>query len=293
MPTYGAPDAGVLLEVHELLGGRQAAAAVLDRPVQAGVAGVVEQALPAGVVGAADVPVPGRRRRAVRRRPPRRARPGPPCGRPRRPRSSAGPSVSLRCGSLEQGGDGARGRPCRSRCAGSSSTIRISVGQLVAGEHRGGVGRAGRRRSTGSASARSSTAATGTAPSRRSSRPTTAAPRTAGWRSSAARTSSGRTLKPPRMIAWSARPRIQRKPSASMRARSVVRTQPPSPSWPALTSSRPSASAASGVARRRGRRRAARSRRGPGRRSPAWSPRTRGGPRGSTRPRRRRTRWRA
>ena len=53
--------------------------------------------------------------------------------------------------------------------------------------------------------------------------PITAAPRTRGWRSSAARTSSGRTLKPPRMMASSARPRIQTNPSASIRARSVVR----------------------------------------------------------------------
>ena len=42
----------------------------------------------------------------------------------------------------------------------------------------------------------------------------------------------------------------------------------------------------------RGRPPAARSRGGPGRRSPAWSPRTLGGPRGSSPPRRRRTRWR-
>ena len=70
---------------------------------------------------------------------------------------------------------------------------------------------------------RSSTAATGTDPSRASGTPTTAAPRTFGWRSSAARTSSGRTLNPPRMIVSSARPRIHRKPSSSMRARSVVR----------------------------------------------------------------------
>ena len=99
---------------------------------------------------------------------------------------------------------------------------------------------------TGSGPRRSSTAATGTAPRRGSRRLTTAAPRTRGWRSSAARTSSGRTLKPPRMMTWSARPRIQRKPSASMRARSVVRThEPPAPSCAAFTSSSPSASAPS------------------------------------------------
>src|SRR3546814_21122582 len=55
----------VLLEVDELLRRRQAPAAVLDGPVQPGVAAVVEEALPAGVVGAAGVPVSRWRRRTV------------------------------------------------------------------------------------------------------------------------------------------------------------------------------------------------------------------------------------
>src|SRR3546814_1632736 len=55
----------VLLEVDELLRRRQAPAAVLDGPVQPGVAAVVEEALPAGVVGAAGVPVARWRRRTV------------------------------------------------------------------------------------------------------------------------------------------------------------------------------------------------------------------------------------
>ena len=99
---------------------------------------------------------------------------------------------------------------------------------------------------------RSSTIATGVSPRRSSGRPTTAAPCTAGWLSSAARTSSGITLKPPRMMAWSARPRIHRKPSASMRAMSVVRIQSAAgPSWPGLTSSRPGSIRAERVCRRR------------------------------------------
>ena len=107
--------------------------------------------------------------------------------------------------------------------------------QLVAGQDLREVGEqvlASRHRHP--SPGRSSTTATGTAPRRRSPRLTTAAPRTAGCRSSAALTSSGRTLNPPRMIAWSARPRMKRKPSASSRARSVVRTQASCPSWAAL-----------------------------------------------------------
>ena len=42
----GRAGRGVLLEVHELLGDGEAAAAVLDRPVEPGVAGVVQLALP-------------------------------------------------------------------------------------------------------------------------------------------------------------------------------------------------------------------------------------------------------
>src|SRR3546814_19032382 len=55
----------VLLEVDELLRRRQAPAAVLDGPVQPGVAAVVAEALPAGVVGAAGVPVARWARRPV------------------------------------------------------------------------------------------------------------------------------------------------------------------------------------------------------------------------------------
>ena len=57
--------AGVLLEVHELLGDRQAAAAGLDGPRQPGVPGIEEAALPRGVVGPAGRPVARWRRRAV------------------------------------------------------------------------------------------------------------------------------------------------------------------------------------------------------------------------------------
>ena len=83
----------------------------------------------------------------------------------------------------------------------------------------------------------------------RPARPTTAAPRTAGWPSSAVRTSSGITLNPPRMIAWSARPRIHRKPSR-VDAGQVGGADPvglPDPSWPGLTSSSPGSSGPSGL----------------------------------------------
>ena len=110
------------------------------------------------------------------------------------------------------------------RCPGDGVDDRDLGGNLVAAPT--GV-RRNSTSSSGSADApvRNSTMATGVSPSRSSGRPTTAAPCTAGWLSSAARTSSGITLNPPRMMAWSARPRIHRKPSASMRARSVVRIQ--------------------------------------------------------------------
>ncbi len=101
---------------------------------------------------------------------------------------------------------------------------------------------AGSRPRRGRAPGRRSTAATGTAPRRSSSTPTTAASATPGTRSSAARTTSGCTLYPPRRMVSSARPTIQRKPSASRRARSVVRTQSSVPSCAARTSSRPTAS---------------------------------------------------
>ena len=239
--------AGVLLEVDELLGDRQAATAGFGRPGDTGVAGVVELALPGGVVGAAGVPVPGRRRRAVLVDLDLEPRRGPRPGTPRRRRSTAGPwqSVPGEVGRFE----------------GGPHVDEVDLSGVGARQHvdeadrrwgaRSGASRpprwSSRSCSDGAcAGSRSSTIATGTAPSRPSAMPMTAAPRTAGCDSSAARTSSGRTLKPPRMIAWSARPRIQRKPSSSMRARSVVRIHPlPSPSCAALTSSRPTSSAPS------------------------------------------------
>ena len=127
-----------------------------------------------------------------------------------------------------------------SPCGGSRWATRSGPGR------RSGT-RAGPRPTPDPAPGRSSTTATGTAPRRRSSRLTTAAPRTAGCRSSAALMSSGRTLNPPRMIAWSARPRMKRKPSSSSRARSVVRTQASLPNCLALTSRRPSTSGATGA----------------------------------------------
>ena len=47
----------LLLEVDEVLAGAGALAAALDRPVDAGVAGLEQQALPVGLVGAAPGPV--------------------------------------------------------------------------------------------------------------------------------------------------------------------------------------------------------------------------------------------
>ena len=115
---------GVLLEVHELLGDRQAPAAVLLRPVDPGVPGVVELALPLGVVGAAGRPVAGRGRRAVGRH--LRLEPGPQLGRgrPRPRRCRSGPSA-LHART-------ARARPPRSTLPagvrGSASTTRSSSG---------------------------------------------------------------------------------------------------------------------------------------------------------------------
>ena len=292
----GGVGPGVLLEVHELLGDGQPPAAELRGPGQPGVAGVVELALPGGVVGAAGRPVARRRRRPVRghRRP--RARPAPRPGTPRRRRSSVRSTVSSRSRGANEARATRRTEVDLARVGAGQRVDDPDLGrQLVAGQDgvprcvEQVVGRTRRR-----CPARSSTAATGTAPSRSSATPITAAPRTRGRASSAARTSSGRTLKPPRMIAWSARPRIHRKPSASMRARSVVRIQPPSVAELARPSPR------AGPPRRgraprpscSGRRPAARTRRGPGRRCPAWSSRTARGRRGSSRRRRRRTRWR-
>ena len=59
--------AGVLLEVHDLLGHGQSPTAECLRPLQPGVARVVELPLPRGVVRAARGPVAGRRWRSVAR----------------------------------------------------------------------------------------------------------------------------------------------------------------------------------------------------------------------------------
>jgi len=61
----GRTRGGVLLLEDQLLRDGQAAAAVLDRPVEAGVPGLVQPALPPGVVGPPGCPVPGRGWRAV------------------------------------------------------------------------------------------------------------------------------------------------------------------------------------------------------------------------------------
>ena len=108
-PTYGARGPGRLLEEDQLLGRRRAPAAVLRRPVQAGVAGVEQAALPVGVPLAARGPRVARRLRRERRQRRARATRAARRGTPRRPRSSAAPQGgSLRGDSAVTDGSGAR-----------------------------------------------------------------------------------------------------------------------------------------------------------------------------------------
>ena len=87
----GRAGAGGLLEVDQLLGERGAPAAVLRRPVDAGVAGLEQLPLPAGVVGPARRPVVAGRAWAAASAARRRATRAAPCGTALRLRSSEGP----------------------------------------------------------------------------------------------------------------------------------------------------------------------------------------------------------
>ena len=313
----GRPDevdtagGGVLLEVHELLGSRQAAAAVLDRPVEPGVPRVVQRPLPSGVVRAGPTSLregAGDRRRAPRGRTIR----GAPRGRPRRPPSSAGPSSGHPGLVPVSGGAGAnpflvrpavllprvetapsphRDRPCPTPCGagrrgcGSRRAARSGRGRWTStpGARRAADGRRHRRNST---------TATGTAPRRRSVAAHHRRAADAGVSLERGPDVVGPNLEPAADDGLIGPPDDEEEP-VGVEPRQIGGAHPPasSPSWPALTSRSPSVSAATGRPVCWSTTRSS---------HPAWAAadaaplgrsRRRRGPRGSSRRRSRRIRW--